>query len=272
MPNDPFVPTAGLGSFVNGYDSSRDSKPIGSTVTLVLLAMGMLALSVFFAFFGNDDTSVKLLLGLLFLFFAGLFLFLALKPWFRVNRVYVYDNGFFWTTENRKGKTVKEAVVDFNQVKGVMNRRTRQYKNGVYTGTDYHFTVIGKDGLLFEDRGSYRNQDENPDDGGWRFFALQSILQQWMKIGVDRMNEELRTKGFISFDDIAVSKDYIRKGDVTIERGDIVYKLSGGSLTVDRASKEKKILNVKHDININVNCMVNGQWFLYAVKNLLGIV
>lgn len=272
QPNDPGIPACGLGSFVTGYDSSLDSKPIAATVIFVLLAIGMLVAGVYFAFFCGEELAVRVLLGMLFLLFAGSFLYGILRIWFRVERVYVFDNGFFWMTENKNGKVLKDEVVDFSKAVAVLNNRTRQYKNGTYTGTSYNLAVMSDNATLFKKRGSYSNQNELPDEGGWLYFSLQAILQQWMKIGVERMNEELRTKGYISFGDIAVSKDYIRKGDTTIERGDITYKFSGGILTIDSASKGKKILNVKHDISINVNGMLNGQWFLVAVKNLLGIV
>ena len=269
LSSDTSIPTEGLGHFVDGYDSGCETKPIGKTIVF-----GVLALVFLFEAVRMISHSEILELGFVLAFLipgAGLvFLFLALRPWilqFR-NRVYVFDNGFVWTKERKGGKVVKKDKYDLDKIDGIKFNRTSRYLNGrVYLGTDYFFEIITNQKVVFQKSGSY----STPDDGGWVYFALQSIMQQWMKIGLKRMNEELQTNGFLRFDDIVLSNEFIRKGNTKVPREDLRYTFEGSSLIIDRASKEKKAMNLTHDIIVDVNNMMNGQLFLVAVKNLLGI-
>lgn len=267
LSSDPSIPAVGFGHYVDGYDSGRESKPIGKTIIFGILALVFLFEAVKMAFH-PEILELGFVLAFLIPGTGLAFLFLALRPWIRFrNRVYVFDDGFVWTKERKDGKVVKKEEYDLNKIDGIKFSRTSRYLNGrVYSGTDYYFEIITNQEVVFKKSGSYTI----PDDGGWVYFALQSIMQQWMKIGLKRMNEELQTNGFLRFDDIVLSNEFIRRGNTEVLREDLRYTFEGSSLLIDRASK-KKIMNLTHDIVVDVNDLMNGQLFLVAVKNLLGI-
>lgn len=275
---EPGIPNVGLGKYLDGYDSSRESKPIAlliitGIITLPFFALGIVCLYYSIAPSSTESRLAMAIFGTIFLALVSYCAWSPLKPFMRKEMVYVYENGFLWSIQWRNGKVIKEYRVCFDDVASISCPRTQRYTNGIYSGTEYRFKVIGKDNkeLCFR-KGIYKNKHESPDKNGWNLFSLEAILNRWTVIGVKNMTRELNEKGQVAFifgkkNKVVLTRDDINLGDKSLALNDISLAINNGYLNINSASKDKKWYNF-NDITINVNEMPNGRIFLYMLSSM----
>lgn len=131
--------TRGLGRLTGSYGAKR--VRLIPFIGLALLAGGPLVLAAYFAVRGNwGGALIVVALG-------GLFLFLLLRTpnisrRQAAKRIYVFEQGFI-----QVDRTGPRAYFRWDAVGSVLQRITRNYTNGVYTGTTYLYTITRSDGV-----------------------------------------------------------------------------------------------------------------------------
>ena len=275
---EPGIPNVGLGKYLDGYDSSRESKPIAGFFIMVPMVLFLLGFAIF-SFYcsiapsSNEPRLAMAIFGTIFLALACYFVWSLIKPYIRKEKVYVYENGFLWSIQWRNDKVIKEYRVCFDDVATISCPRTDSYAIFLYSGTEYRLKVVGKNNKdLFFRIGKYLNENESPYKNGWDLFSLDAILNQWTEIGVKNMTRELNEKGQVKFDvgemdDLILTRETISLGGKTLALNDVKMDIDSGQLTFNSASEFKGIFGVD-DISFNVNEMPNGSIFLKMLANL----
>ena len=270
--SEPEIPDIGLGKFVDGYNSHDDSLPWGTL-------FGLFAFSGASIFLGIQVLNANSFAAVILFICGGVFgafaVFVFIKAFLKRTRVFVYENGFIWETTRKKGEIIKRDKIDFNEVDGIDFPKTKNYSNDVYVGTFYKLTVKSKGQKVWEKSGSYRNQDEDVEKGGWEFLSLKAIMDRWTQIGLIRINEELNKNGFVCFYDkaynrIEIGKNYIKIGEKIIQRENLKYSFDNGKLIINNDKQGSNWIS-KNNITIDVNSMTNSHLFLYTIGSLLGI-
>lgn len=254
-PDVDLVPDAGLGDFVVGYNQRGDSFKL-------------------YWYF----------LNLLPVFGTVMFLLHVLNYWLtQINRtqILVYKNGFLWQTVSHNGTVKRERKVEFGKMKGMIVKRVREYSSCYgsksYNQTSVTIKIIGEDlKELFNERNSYYSECENPDRYNHVAYALSVIQEEWNSIAIDRLNAELKEKGYCSFysetdSEIQVNREFIRSKDHYVS-GNISYTFSDGYLLLIPQKEEGALFKAApKNWSIDLGSLYNSQVFLIVMKQFWGI-
>ena len=269
-----------LGNFIEGYDSQKDSNPLNGClyrVSILFLVGAFLLLISYFTevankpHYSSENWPILLLVAIM-LLMSGFFLFKRMRP----IRVYVYQNGFIWKVVNRKGEEQSATMVNFDDVDTIAYFKTHRYVNGVLSSNTFVFKVLDQQGkTLFRKKGGYNNSSEDGEDGdfgGWMYYSLEAIDQQWTKVGLERMHDQLKKHGELIFKNgkghrILLSRNGITMDDKSVPWETMKTRSRDGFLWIDD-SRKKKTLFSSSDIKLNLNTLPNSQLFLAAFRFL----
>ncbi|MCI7249971.1 MAG: hypothetical protein MR548_02675 [Prevotella sp.] len=254
-PDVDLVPDAGLGDFVVGYNQRGDRFKWYWLFWLLIPIIG-----IFY------------------------FLIPAFGYWLTHilhTQILVYKDGFLWQTVSHSGKVKIEEKVEFSKMKGMLVKRVRQYSSyyGLqkYHGTDVKIKIIGEDfKTLFNESDSYHSATENPDRYNHVAYALSVIQEEWNSIAIDRLNAELKEKGYCSFysetgSEIQVNREFIRSKDHYVS-GKISYSFSDGCLLLIPQKEEGALFKAAPEKwSIDLGSLYNSQVFLIVMKQFWGI-
>lgn len=254
-PDVDLVPDAGLGDFVVGYNQRGDSFKL-------------------YWYF----------LNLLPVFGTVMFLLHVLNYWLtQINRtqILVYKDGFLWQTVSHNGTVKRERKVEFGKMKGMIVKRVREYSSCYgsksYNQTSVTIKIIGEDlKELFNERDSYYSECENPDRYNHVAYALNVIQGEWNSIVIDRLNAELKEKGYCSFysetgSEIQVNREFIRN-DKHYVSGQLSYSFYDGCLWLYPQNEEGSMFKAAPtNWCINLGELYNSQVFLIVMKQFWGI-
>ena len=173
---------------------------------------------------------------------------------------------------------VTPEVFPFQQASELRTAQTRNFYNGVYTGTTYHFTWTDPTGSKrFKLSGNYRSKEGTPkkDD---KFWLGRSAEGAWNMRQSAALQKELEAKGYCQFN--LGGGDFVRVGPGFFEfgmKGEVArinaeeiktLNLSDGRFVIH--SKDAKWFSRAGKFSFQYGKMANAQLFLYAMEKLSG--
>lgn len=184
------------------------------------------------------------------------------------------------TCKGRTDRLVKSEVFRFEDAAALRTGQTRQYCNGVYTGTSYQFTWTDAAGRKrFKLSGTYRGEKKPPKAKDPFHFAESAELA-WSLYLLDRMQEELKRDGALRFplggaDFVAVGPGFLvlsRKGNQERweldEIGGII--VNDGTLKIKRIDAKEGWFSSQGVFQFPYQQMANARLFLLSINRLLG--
>lgn len=207
--------------------------------------------------------------------FAGSFIALPTRPVCS----YVGKEGLL--RFRKTGQHVDYEWMRFEHAKALTFNQTRNYTNGVYTGTTYGFAW--KDaGLnsLFHIGGHFSQKESQQAPANNEVHFAHAAETAWTQYLLSGFEAELAAKGRIEFN--VNKKDWVAIGDGfmdlhfkgTTERltnADIQnLNLSAGFLTIEQQGAKKGIFSSSGVFRFSVNGMDNFRYFLVVLDVLMG--
>ena len=184
------------------------------------------------------------------------------------------------TTKGRPDRLAKSEVFRFDEAANLRTSQTRQYVNGVYSGTSYHFTwTDAANKRKFRLSGSYRGEKQPPKAKDPYHFALAAETA-WSVHLFESLRPELEAKGCFHFpltgqDWIEVGPGYFefsRKGNrerwEAAEIGDV--SISDGVFKLKRVDAKEGWFSKTGVFQFPYQQMANARLFLIALRNFLG--
>lgn len=274
-PELEMIPDVGLGNYIVGYTSKGERFALEKILWLVIPGLPFL----YFLLRGDKNDFI----WLYFLFpclLIGFFKVLVysiqvITEAIHGNNYYIYDKGFVWHKRPFGGKIKKEAIINFNDVSGIRMSKTRHYTQSTfsssYNGTSVEFKVYGMNGILFSQISTYKNEYENPEKYNVEGYAFHTIIDRWNDIALERANQELSEKGYVTFNAgyIKVGRDFLKVGMNYVEVGNFSYSFDDGQLYIYPESVDG--LHVPESFSVDVNSMTNKEIFLLTIDQFLGI-
>ena len=274
-----------LGNFIEGYDSRKDFNARNGCILIFGIALVLFGIIIFITIVGesvNEPHSAKRFVsGLFALLFMGgigaIAMSIVLGPWSKPCQVLVYEKGFIWRKINRAGEEKSSKKVMFDDVSYI--HYTKEYRSNAHlfninTGTYLKFKVYGKKGAtLLRKEGNNRRALEDPEEGGWMYYAMDAIEAQWTKSELPRLMEKWEQKGelyFVNSDgpSVTLDKEGIKTNRASVSWKTMKFKIGSDSyLRIDNSLREKKFLS-SSDIEINLNTLNNSSLFLAAFRFL----
>jgi hypothetical protein len=109
----------------------------------------------------------------------------------------------------------KENLLLFADAHSLYTRTTRNYYNGVYTGTTYTYTWKKNSGNQHVITGSYRSEKTSPKDGDrWHFANVAESV--WSSYLLSNVDDEIARNGYVEFP-IAGALQAVRIGEGFME-------------------------------------------------------
>ena len=246
--NDIEVPDVGLGEFIEGYTTRNIAFNLNWLWWLLLPIAGVVVL----------------------LIVVLIYLFKILNPYYFL----IYENGILTIRQSRsKSLSSNGKIVKFDEINGINIAKTRNYTNGIYTGTACSASFFGskdnKRHLFYS--GSYYNESEISDKPNLTALVIKAIINMWTPIALNRHYSEFRRKGYTEFYSKSPEKsyqlgnDYIKYKDNTLTISAIKYRWYDGSLILYSQIKHQK------KIVIPVNLLYDNYAFLYLINECYGI-
>ena len=231
-PSSPFASVINLGAFKSGHSPSKRSRWINVIFSGLFLAAGpvLLLVALYLAYdaynrYGIsrvDDSGFWLPLVC-----SGLAIPLGLYGLFSAWRnwplaVALYENGFAYN--DRKGLT----QVHWNNIDAVWQSITKHYRNGIYTGTTYLYTIQTKD----QKRVALDNKFVKIEDLG------NAIISGSANVLFPRYVQALQQGQRLTFGPLAIDPNGIYSGNkslrwdeikgIRIHQGTVSVKKEGG--------------------------------------------
>ena len=275
-------PPAEIGKVKSAESTLRPGRePMALPVRLLI---GILAGGVFV--FGGyylgrnssqDDRQVFQMIG--YFLGAGALGITLLVTRFKVICSFVGEDGTAsFTLKGRRDEKPKAQLLQFAQVEELRAKQTRQYINGVYTGTVYDYCWTGPgEQRLWRVKGSYRQRKKGLR-AGEPFRFVQAAEIAWSVYYLERANKVLSTEGSIPFR--IDSRRVVRVGPGFLEfhfggepmrltREDIA-SVSLGSGTFQFKHKDAKWYSLSGRYSFQYGNMANARVFLLALEKLMG--
>jgi hypothetical protein len=263
----------------------RDKTPLSGNLRLLVVSGGLLLgaalgvavvklFSVYSSFWSTFwPVSLALLGGALAWGMTG----------FRHTCSYVGEKGAAkFTCKGRRERVVGREVLLFEQAAELRTAVTRNYTNGVYSGTTYDFTwKDGRGERCYTIAGGFNKKDGKPPTKDLFHFA-EAAEAAWTVHLLDRAQHQLDSDGFIQFDLGRKNKDYVRIGrgfmeffikgkNARCEVEDIeTLQIGKGWFTIKR--KDAKVGWFRKDgvFQFPYASMANARLFLVALEAILG--
>ena len=192
---------------------------------------------------------------------------------------YVGTDGVARATRKQE-KTTLEAV-RWDQVRCMTFNQTRNYTNGVYTGTSFRFTFHRTDGEKpFVIHGSYSAKEAAAAPRSSLIHFAFNAESSWTTRRLNQMESELASHGSIHFginkkDWIQVGEGFIElffKGErERVEAADLTsVALDQGYMTIQRTGSRKGLFSSEGVFRFNVNGMADFRYFIIVFQSLTG--
>lgn len=192
---------------------------------------------------------------------------------------YVGKNGFSkHTLKGRRGKKTKDEMLLFADAAELRSGETRQYYNGVYTGTYYDYTWTNREGKrVYRAKASYRSQKGTPKTKD-PYHIVSAGERAWTAHLLEGAEAELKEKGYLQFG--LTKGDWVRVGPGYFEfcRGGEVARcdaaeiktlqLAGGYFNIQHANA--KWFSREGKYGFDYKKLANAKLFLVAVDRLIG--
>ncbi|HEU5116136.1 MAG TPA: hypothetical protein VFT74_05605 [Isosphaeraceae bacterium] len=268
-------PPPEIGEVVTASSTLPVGKKPMSTVNRFLLAGFAGSLVAVGLNLAGLETALQVLAGLVVL--PVVFWFTRFKHTLR----YVGKNGVaILTAKSRPDRIDRTEVFLFSKASELRTGQTRQYVNGVYSGTSYAFTWTDPAGKkAFKLSGTYRGE-KNPPKPKDPFHFAESAEMAWSFHLLDQAEQELKQNGSIRFrlsgkDWVSVGPGFLefaRKGvEERWEREEIGgISIGDGVFKVKRTDAQEGWFSSKGVIQFTYASMSNAKLFLIALSRILG--
>ncbi|WP_166826810.1 hypothetical protein [Thalassoroseus pseudoceratinae] len=275
-------PPAEIGKVLSAWSSLKEGKEPHSGL-VQLLIVGMVAIGITLAllviaaatFGGLDPDVVYISIG--FGLLAGIITYFV--SIFRHQCSYVGEQGVAilkirgdWDSE------IKEQLLLFEDAVSLNAAQTRNYTNGIYTGTSYDFTwKNGAGERLMRLNGNYHSKTGNPKEKS-PFHLARMAEHAWNIHLTDRLQDELDEYGYVEF--LVNKKDAVRVGPQFIEfcfkgRTERVPAHAIKNLSINNGifaihTNEAKWFSSKGKFSFNYSSLANAGMFIFSLERLLG--
>jgi hypothetical protein len=277
------APPAEIGKVFTGHSSLPLGKQPFSLGTRLMIILFIPAVCVVLGYFiAQSDTHGSGMGPLIGMSAVGL---IALGLGWHFTRFkqtcsYVGENGLarFTLTGPREATPPKAEMFLFDQAAALRTGQTRNFYNGVYTGTTYGFTWTDALGAkVFTLGGQYNSKAGTPKRDS-AFWLARAAERAWNIRQLDRLQRELEQNGFVQFN--LGGSDFVRvgpgffefgmKGEVARINADEIktLNLSQGQFVIHH--KDARWFSSKGKFSFAYAKMANAQLFLLAMEKLSG--
>ena len=263
---------------------NQGKRPMPLIVRLLLAAVAAaLVLGAFYALASlierRRDREPVVMLGYI---VAGIALIVTV--WltrFKAYCTYVGDRGVvrYTLTRSRDAAPAIE-LLKFEETDEVYASQTRQYVNGVYTGTSYDYRWTDKGGRqLLRLKGQHRGKNAAPKPGNaWHFANAAEIA--WSEHFLDRAQQQLQAEGSIAFR--VDKRRVVRVGPGFLEfhfgnadgptrvTADEIASVSLGEGQFSFKHKDARWYSRAGKYSFAYGSMANGKVFMFALEQLMG--
>lgn len=112
---------------------------------------------------------------------------------------YVGELGIaLYSLRGNRAAEPKAQIFCFKDGKNLYTQQTRNYYNGIYTGTNYKYWWPRLSDSEFKLEGTYRNKDGNPPENDLYHFA-NAAEGSWSIHLLQVVNEQLNQRGYVEF-------------------------------------------------------------------------
>ncbi|MEX2212971.1 MAG: hypothetical protein WD768_02510 [Phycisphaeraceae bacterium] len=259
-----------------GKKPASPAKRFAWSLGVFLAIMLPMELMVIAKVTGPDKSVIRIVSGLFALAISGVVL-AAMS--FKHVCTYVGELGIArFTIRGSLDNEPMREVFEFKDAGDLKTGQTRQFVNGIYSGTDFHHTWYDYEGRkVFAFKGRFHSKDGVPKAKDNYWFARASELA-WNAFISEAMQSELDELGFVQFN---VNKnDWVRVGSgfmefnfggqsnrVTVE--DIkTLSIDQGTFTI--LTHDAGWFSNKGKFRFDYSRIANAQMFLVALEKLLG--
>lgn len=102
------------------------------------------------------------------------------------------------TLKGRRSAQAKTQFLRFQEGKNLFTQQTRNYYNGVYTGTTFNYWWTQLSGPEFRLKGNYRSKEGNPPAENLYHFA-KAAEEKWSTHLLPIFREQLNQRGYVEF-------------------------------------------------------------------------
>jgi hypothetical protein len=205
---------------------------------------------------------------------------------------YIGTNGFAkFSFINSPDNIVDNIEISFDNITDLLKGSVLKKRNFSYDGTDYYFTWLCNNIVVFDFKSSHRNEKNEPNKYPPEYHFMSKVEEQWNLKLIDKIGIKLENDGYIEFDLIIEEKNkylnfqYIRLGVGFIEFiiSDKITRFNydeiknmyfqNGNLFLEHNNFEKKFFGIitKGDKRgIPLTHLSNQSFFFFAFNRLMG--
>ena len=283
-------PPSDIGELRTVYSTLTFDQQPWSTGVRVAVVLGnliggilvVLAAALAFAMAGQVAYAEATTFGLVAGAVVGLIAMLVAlaKTKFKHTSSYVGKLGVWSVTVSGSRENIKRrSLFRFENAVDLYTHQTRQFVNGVYTGTSYAYTWKNQTGAKAYDlRGQYRSQAGVPKQGDPYYFAVAAEIA-WSQLLLEIIAKELESQGFILFrvnknDTVSIGPGFMefsfgsKAQRITVEEIG-AFSLNQGTFSVKH--KDAKWFSGKGKFSFDYSRMANARLFLLAIDRLCGL-
>jgi hypothetical protein len=275
-------PPAEIGELLTAHSTLRRGQQPFPLAARLVLVLGLPVAIVFTFSYLADNASRRNRDGIMILGWslAVIALLIAwLKTRFKHTCSFVGARGVArYTLKGGRANPPASEVFLFERAEELRTGQTRQFYNGVYTGTTYDFGWTDAGGRrVFRLNGNYHSKEGNPKPDS-PFWLAAAAERAWNMNEVERMQQQLEQHGFVQFG--IGSGDFVRVGPGFFEfgwKGELArinveeiktLSLSDGQFRIHH--KDAGWFSRKGKFNFQYSDMANARLFLLAIEKLCG--
>jgi hypothetical protein len=275
-------PPAEIGKVISAESTLRPGRqpvPFGVRLLIGAVVGGVIFYGALWASSGANpfDRQIIQILGVL-LGLAALGVALLMTR-FKAKCSYVGERGAaYFILKGKRDRNPKVQMLLFANAQELRAKQTRQYVNGVYTGTSYDYTWTDPAGKrLWRMKGTYYQRKKGLK-AGERFRFVQATEVAWSVHFLERANKVLSAEGSIPF---RVDKRRI----VRVGPGFLEFHFGGDPVRLTQADiasvnlgngmfqfkhKDSKWYSLSGKYSFQYGSMANGRVFILALEKLMG--
>lgn len=192
---------------------------------------------------------------------------------------FVGEAGFAeWSLKGSRDSEPRESRFVFADAVDLRTGQTRQYHNGVYTGTSYFFHWVDEAGKPVRKlTGTYHSKQGTPKSKSPYWLAV-AAENAWNMRLADQLQAELEKNGYVEFR--VNKKDLVRVGPGFLEfvfsgKEERVPQTEIKDLSIHEGTfsiktKEARWFSRQGKFSFNYGAMSNAKMFIFALQRLLG--
>ena len=205
---------------------------------------------------------------------------------------FIGSKGFaFYEFQDSTDNIVKSTEINFDNVTDLFTTSVVKKVNYSYSGTDFIFSWLNDNKLLYEIEDTHSNKDNKPGEYPFNYYFMDKAERQWAFYLAQRIDSELAKNGCLEFPLIGADKDnkwfrvpYIKlePNSITFYEGDqsMTYQpkdikrlyASNGNLHIEHQNYQKRFLfkNKGNTNTIPLANLSNTKFFFKAMEIMLG--